>query len=80
MLATVVAALFCVVFVFWGGSIKELVIAPLLLTLGCCWKATKLQLRFFTHGWVLFPLAYCACMFVFYEVGVIKNQEFATPV
>lgn len=50
---------------------------PLLLTLGCCWKATKLQLRLLTHGWVLFPLAYYACMFIFYEVGAIKNQEFA---
>lgn len=61
----------------WGSSIKELVIVSLVLTLGCCWKATELQLRLHTLGWVLFPLAYCACMFIFYEVGVINNQEFA---
>lgn len=75
--ATVVAALSCVVFLLWGDSIKELIVVPLLLTLACCWKGTKLQLRLLTHGWFQFPLAYCACMFIFYEVGAIKNQEFA---
>lgn len=79
MPATVVAALSCVVFLLWGGSIKELIAVPLLLTLGCCWKGTKLQLRLVTHGWFLFPLPYCACVFIFYEVGVIKNQVFANP-
>lgn len=75
MPATVVAPLSCVLLLLWGGSIKELVIVPLLLTLG--WKATKLQLRFLTNGWVLLPLAYCACMFILSEAGAIKNQEFA---
>lgn len=75
MPASLVATLSCAVFLLWGGSLKELVIVPLLLTLGCCWKATKLQLRLLTPGWVLFSLAYCACMF--YEVVAIKNQELA---
>lgn len=77
MPATVVATLSCVLFLLWSGSVKELVIVPLVLTLGCCWKATKLQLRFLTSGWILLPLAYCACMFILYEAGAIKNQEFA---
>lgn len=44
MPATVVAPLSCVLLLLWGGSIKELVIVPLLLTLG--WKLQNCSLDF----------------------------------